>query len=288
MRTPLTAKSSTRTTNAERTTRAREAMSEFRWEPAENMEWVDAILFLNRDGARGAGGSLRAGYGGCRGCRVHRAGDTVGSRCKFNDQSTMGTHDFGHEFITFTRFPVIRLADSPPPTVRLPCANAEIPRARPLPAPSNRLRDPRIRFGVSYHGLGRSSTSRTPAESRLAPPHRRHQHWTETPTPATPFSRRRTRTPARQDIFLFSFHNSRLDCSTKNGPGSPPGAATVSGHLSVMCSHPSITRARPPRPRRRLRGPPARRELRGRCSPARGRRRRARRSHSLRRASSPR
>jgi len=53
MRTPLTAKSSTRTRNAERTTRAREAMSEFRWEPAENMEWVDAILFLNRDGARG-------------------------------------------------------------------------------------------------------------------------------------------------------------------------------------------------------------------------------------------
>lgn len=126
MRTPLTAKSSTRTTNAERTTRNREAMSEFRWEPAENMEWVDAILFLNRDGARGAGGSLRAGYGGCRGCRVHRAGNTAGSRCKFNDQSTMGTHDFGHEFITFTRFPVIRLADCPPCTVQLPCGNAEI------------------------------------------------------------------------------------------------------------------------------------------------------------------
>lgn len=192
-----------------------------------------------------AGGSLRAGYGGCRGCRVHRAGDTAGSRCKFNDQSTMGTHDFGHEFITFTRFPVIRLADCPPLTVRLPCANAEISRARPLPTPPNRLREPRSRFGVSYQGLDRSSTSRTPAEGRLSPSHRGHQTWAQTRTPGTARSRRRTRTPARQDIFLFSFHNSRLDCSTKSGPGSPPGAAdrfrSLISHVQSSLDHPRAT-----------------------------------------------
>lgn len=192
--------------------------------------------------------------------------------CTFNEQSTTREHGFGHKFITFTRFPVIRLIAC---LVNRACHRRPLPCSGANPATCHFTCIERIvsRYVSPRIHLPRSSKPSVERSRRSHDAHRSSEKPVNEGVAMTVRRRLRRQPPNT---------TSGLHPATSS-PTEGPKTTTVHRRGS-----PATTLARPPRPQPRRPALPAHRAPRERCSRRRACRRRGPRSHSRPRASSPR